>query len=371
MFYDSIHRRRVDPVYVTLSNVTLAPLDIRPPGGCHWYGQEPTVWITAPNFNHTRADSRRPAGHNGTSGGSPMRTFEVALLTDRRYAASSAAESDWYLGNILADDRLLQEALARRGVTSVRVDWADPAVDWSSFRCAVFRTTWDYFERFAEFTDWLGRVECETRLCNLAPAVRGNLDKHYLADLAERGVPVVPTRFLERSSPQTLAAVLAETGWDEAVIKPCVSGGAWHTYRVNRRTAAEFQPLLASLLADESMIVQPFQSEIIRTGEDSLVVFGGRYSHAVRKVAKRGDFRVQDDHGGTVDEYQPTGEQIALAEQAVAACHTVPVYGRVDMIRDNDGRLAVMELELIEPELWLRYHPPAAERFAECLVAFL
>ncbi len=299
-----------------------------------------------------------------------MQTFDVALLTDRRYTASTAAVGDRYLDNILGEDRLLQESLARRGLTSQRVDWADPAIEWSRFRCGLFRTTWDYFERSAEFTAWLRRAESETRLCNCGSTVRWNSDKHYLADLAARGVPVVPSRFLERGSPQTLVGVLAETGWDESVIKPCVSGAARHTYRVNRRTAAEFQPRLSSLLAGEAMIVQPFQSDIIRTGEDSLMVFGGRYSHAVRKVPKRGDFRVQDDHGGTVHEYCPTRDQIALAEQAVADCHPLPVYGRVDMVRDG-GRLAVMELELIEPELWLRYHPPAAERFAECVVAFL
>ncbi len=300
-----------------------------------------------------------------------MEMFDVALLTDRRYTASTAAEGDWYLQNILDDDRLLQEALARRGLTSVRVDWADPEIEWSRFRCAVFRTTWDYFERYAEFCAWLERIECATRLCNAGSTVRWNVDKHYLADLADRGVPVVPSRFLERGSTRTLADVLAETDWDDAVVKPCVSGAARHTYRVNRRTAGDFQPKLTALLAQEAMIVQPFQADIARTGEDTLMVFGGRYSHAVRKVAKPGDFRVQDDHGGSAHEYQPTDEQIALAEQVVAACHPLPVYGRVDMVRDNDGRLAVMELELIEPELWLRYHPPAAEAFATGAVAFL
>ena len=192
-----------------------------------------------------------------------------------------------------------------------------------------------------------------------------------LVDLADFGVPVVPSRFLERGSTRTLADVLEETGWDGAVLKPCVSGAARHTYRVNRRTATDLQPKLAALLAEEAMLVQPFQSDIARTGEDTLMVFGGRFSHAVRKKAKPGDFRVQDDHGGTVHEYRPTDEQVALAERAVAACHTLPVYGRVDMVRDNDGRLAIMELELIEPELWLRRHPSAAEAFAAGIVAFL
>ena len=296
---------------------------------------------------------------------------DVALLTDRRYTAEAAAEGDWYLRNILDDDRLLQAALTRRGLTSIRVDWADPDVDWSRFRCAVFRTTWDYFERYAEFTEWLERVERATRLCNPAALIRWNVDKRYLADLAERGVPVVPTRYLERGSPRTLEDVLDATGWDEAVVKPCVSGAARHTYRVNRRTADELQPLLGSLLANESMMVQPFQADVARTGEDTLMMFGGRYSHAVRKVAKPGDFRVQDDHGGTVHAYEPTDEQIAVAERAVAACRPAPVYGRVDLVRDNDGRLAIMELELIEPELWIRLHPPAAESFAAGIAAFL
>ena len=300
-----------------------------------------------------------------------MPSFDIALLTDRRYTAPAAPDGDWYLGNILADDGLLRDALARRGLTSVRVDWADPTIDWSRFRCAVFRTTWDYFERFVEFGAWLDRASRETRLVNTLSTVRWNTDKHYLPDLAARGVPVVPYRFLERGSTRPLADVLAEAGWDEAVVKPCVSGAARHTYRLNRRTATDRQPLITALLDAEAMIVQPFQEDVARTGEDSLMVFGGRFSHAVRKVAKPGDFRVQDDHGGTVREYRPTAEQVALAEQAVAACRPVPVYGRVDLVRDNDGRLAVMELELIEPELWLRFHPPAADRFAAGLFAFL
>jgi len=300
-----------------------------------------------------------------------MHAFDVALVTDHRYTAASAAEGDWYLRNILADDGLLQEALTHRGMTSLRVDWVDPEIDWSLFRCAVFRSTWDYHERFAEFSAWLGRVERATRLCNPGSTVHWNVDKHYLADLADRGVPVVPSRFLECGSTRALADVLDEMGWDEAVFKPCVSGAARHTYRVNREKAAERQTLLTALPAHESMIVQPFQADIAHTGEDALMVFGGRYSHAVRKVAKPGDFRVQDDHGGTVHEYQPTDEQIALAERAAAVCHPVPVYGRVDMVRDNDGRMAVMELELIEPELWLRFHPPAADAFAAGVGAFL
>ncbi len=296
---------------------------------------------------------------------------DVALLTDRRYTAPEAAAGDWYLGNLLHDDRLLQDALGRLGLSSSRVDWADSKIDWSRFRCAVFRTTWDYFDRFSEFSAWLDRVETLTALCNVISTVRWNMDKHYLGDLDTQGIPVVPCRFLERGSEETLAAILDETGWHDAVLKPCVSGAARHTCRVSERNAAVVEPILRQLLAGEAMILQPFQASITLQGEDTLMVFNGRYSHAVRKVAKEGDFRVQDDFGGSVHDHHPTDEQVDLAERAQAACDPLPAYGRVDMVRDNDGRLAIMELELIEPELWLRHHPPAATAFAEAIATRL
>ncbi len=293
--------------------------------------------------------------------------MRIALLTESRYAASVAAEGDWYLGNILQDDQLLSDALAVHGLSTDRVDWARPDVDWSRFRCAVFRTTWDYFDRFDEFTAWLDRVEGATALCNSASIIRWNMDKHYLADLEAKGIPVVASRFIERGSAAPLPELLDASGWAEAVIKPCVSGSARHTYRVNRAIAVELDPVVQRLLAVESLILQPFVEEIVRQGEDTLMVLNGRYTHAVRKVAKSGDFRVQVDHGGTVHDLEPTAEQIELAERAMAVCLPLPAYGRVDMVRDNEGRLAVMEVELIEPELWLRHHPPAAKELAAAI----
>lgn len=292
---------------------------------------------------------------------------DIALLTDHRYVASVAAPDDWYLGNILADDGLLQAELASRGLTSARVDWADPAVDWPAFRCAVFRTTWDYFERLDEFRAWLAVVAVRTRLCNDLETVAWNIDKHYLADLERRGVPVVPSRFIERGTTTPLGELLATAGWQEAVIKPCVSGAARHTYRVSPDSAARIDAIVRPLLAVESFLLQPFLSDVVATGEDTLVVIDGQCTHALRKRAKPGDFRVQDDHGGTVHECRPSAVQVELAEAAMAACPRRPAYGRVDMVRDLEGRHVVMELELVEPELWLRRHPPAAAVLAAAI----
>ncbi len=297
--------------------------------------------------------------------------FDVALLTERRYVTNVAPQGDWYLDNVLRDDNLLQAALDDLGISSVRVEWSDPHQDWSEFRCAVFRTTWDYFERFDEFSAWLARVQSLTRLCNDSSIIEWNMDKHYLADLQAKGVAVVPSKFVERGTKIELRELLAETAWDDAVIKPCVSGAARHTYRVHRENAAELDPVIEGLLSAESLLLQPFQPAIVEHGEDSLMVFNGRFSHAVRKVAKPGDFRVQDDHGGTVHHYEPTPGQIELAESAMAVCHPPPAYGRVDMVQVNNGKYAVMELELIEPELWLRYLPTAAMSFAQAIAELL
>ena len=220
-------------------------------------------------------------------------------------------------------------------------------------------------------------MERVTQVINAPSIVRWNWDKHYFTDLEVAGIPVVPSRFLERGETRRIGELLEETGWTDAIVKPCVSGGAYHTYRVHAGNAAEVDAAVRGLLEDGALLLQPFQDDIVTTGEDTLMVLNGRYTHAVRKKAKAGDFRVQDDFGGTVHALEPTHEQMQLAERAMAACASTaagrpaPAYGRVDMVRGNDGRYAVMELEIIEPELWLRYHPPAAENMADAIVRAL
>ncbi|TVQ71265.1 MAG: hypothetical protein EA363_06330 [Balneolaceae bacterium] len=369
--------------------------------------------LESPNPESDKRKSRKQKSLNPEKAG-------IALLTDHRYTAARADKDDWYLANILRDDALLQVALSDLGISSVRVDWADAGIDWSAFSCAVFRTTWDYFERIPEFLSWLGNIENDTLLCNEAALIRWNLDKHYLADLEQQDIPIVPTRFLEPGSEATLSDVINETGWHDAILKPCISGAARHTYRINRTNAGRIHSELQPLLNTESFIIQPFLADILHSGEDTLILIDGEYTHAVTKKPKPGDFRVQDDHGGTVHHCRPTREQIELAERTIAACRTVtqpatrtvnrpatrtvnqpstgaatrtvtqpatgaatrtatgttvsrsgPVYGRVDMVRDSHGDWRVMELELIEPELWLRNHPPAARALAHAIARFL
>ncbi len=300
----------------------------------------------------------------------PPTEIDVTVVTADAHLAAPG-EHDWYNRQIHREEALLVDGLRTHGLRVARRSWSDPDVDWSATRSAILRSTWDYFHRFAEFQTWLGRVRGVTRLINDAALIDWNLDKHYLADLAAAGAHVVPTHFTERGSRETLAAIVVGHGWDQAVFKPAISGAARLTHRVDRASCAALEPLFGRCVADEAMLVQPFLPDVLVGGELSLVVIGGRCTHAVRKRARPGDFRVQDDHGGTVHPHRPTGDEIAFAEAAVACCPAAATYARVDAVRDPTGRLRVMELELVEPELFFRFHPPAARALADEVAALL
>jgi glutathione synthase/RimK-type ligase-like ATP-grasp enzyme len=287
----------------------------------------------------------------------------IVILTESRYEKPSV--DNQYIRNLLFEDNLLADCLKQRGLPTQRVDWARADFDWAQARAAVFRSTWDYFDRFAEFSAWLARVAPLLPTINPAQQIRWNCDKRYLLDLQERGVAVVPTRLIERGSGQSLASLLADASHCDAVLKPAVSGAARHTYRLSANNVDAHEAIFAELIAAEDMLLQPFQKSVLKQGEISLIVIAGQYTHAVHKVGKPGDFRVQDDHGGVVFPHAASAVEIALAERAVAACDPLPAYARVDLVRSNDDRLVVMELELVEPELFFRFEPSAAEKLAD------
>lgn len=309
-----------------------------------------------------RPESRDPA--------MPPRELDLTVLTADAHLPEPAAD-DWYNRQIHREEGLLIEGLRARGLRAERRSWSDPDFDWSSTRGAILRSTWDYFHRPAEFRDWLRRARGATRLINAPALLDWNLDKRYLADLARAGVSVVPTHYVERGSGAALASVMVRHGWSEVVFKPVVSGGARLTYRTDLAAAARMETVFSRCVAAEAMLVQPFQPDVLRNGELSLIVIGGRFTHAVRKRARRGDFRVQDDHGGTVHAHAATAEEMDFAESAVAGCPEPPAYARVDAVRDPVGALCVMELELIEPELFFRFHEPAARALADQVAALL
>jgi len=159
-----------------------------------------------------------------------------------------------------------------------------------------------------------------------------------------------------------------EFGWNDCILKPTVSGAARHTYKLNKDNVSAYETVYNELILKESMMIQEFQYSVPLKGELTFVVFDGKFSHAILKKAKSGDFRVQDDFGGTVHNYSASDEEIKFAEHVVSLCSPIPVYGRVDAILDNKNKLAVSELELIEPELWFRNCPESADRYAEAVL---
>ena len=287
---------------------------------------------------------------------------DIALLTEARYLQPDL--HDPYQCQIALEEALLAQALRRLGLSVQRLAWDDAQQDWSRVRAAVLRSTWDYVARQQQFEDWLDQVARQTLLVNRYDLLRWNLDKHYLRDLAEQDVAIVPTLFLERGQQVDLSALTQRFGWDDLIIKPAVGAGASGLLRVRPGEHDAAQASLQQSLQQKAMLLQPFMHSVAQQGEISLCVIGGQVTHAVRKTPKPGDFRVQDDHGGSVHPYWAEPEEIRFAEQAVAACAVLPQYARVDLVRDPAGRLRLMELELIEPELFLRFNPQAASLLA-------
>lgn len=263
-----------------------------------------------------------------------------------------------------ADDLPLVRALADLGIESTPCVWSDPAVDWSAFRAVLIRTPWDYFQRYAEFLAWLDRLPIPT--INEKALLRWNSDKRYLLELQALGVPTIPS---ERVSGAELARILATPG-RERVIKPTVSGGAWHTVR-GRVGDPGFDAAVRSLPAEFEYLVQDFVPEVVTDGEWSLLYFDGEFSHAVLKRPASGDFRVQAQFGGSEVRLDPGPDLLAAGAEllrATAACgHADHAYARVDGVV-VDGRFWLMELEMIEPHLFLAHRPEAALRFAEGLL---
>jgi len=287
---------------------------------------------------------------------------DIIILTDERYVDPKIRNQ--YVENVLLEDKLVMDALVNLGFSVKKLAWSDPNADWSQAKGILFRSTWDYAERFVEFSDWLIEVSLKTKLINDYEMIVWNLDKHYLKDLKQKGLNVVETYFIEPGDPRLLTQIHEESGWDKVILKPAVSAAAKDTYLMDRLEVGNYEEVFKKLIKDESMMLQPFQESVINRGELSLMVIGGNYTHSVLKIAKQGDFRVQDDFGGTVHEYSPTQAEIDLAIAAVKACEGLPLYARVDIVNDNNGMPAVSELELIEPELWFRKNESAAALLA-------
>ena len=290
-------------------------------------------------------------------------TIDVTILTCQKYLNPKVITT--YEQNILDERKLITQALEDLGLKVNCAAWDDTEYDWSQTRSVVFRTIWDYFERYDEFSAWLEIVKTKTQLVNSYDLIQWNIDKHYLKDLQDKGVAIVPTEYVDTGSYRSIAEVCLERDWQDVVIKPAIAGGAFHTHKVLEFERADYEEVFENLVAERDMLIQPFVPTISSRGEASLMVFNGEFTHAILKKPKQGDYRVQDDWGGTVHPYSPTQEEITFAENCFKACSTMPAYGRADILWGKNGDILLGELEIVEPELWIRNDPASARQFAQ------
>jgi glutathione synthase/RimK-type ligase-like ATP-grasp enzyme len=267
---------------------------------------------------------------------------------------------------LFTDDRLLIAALEALGVDAESVVWADADVDWNDFDAAVIRSTWDYVDETAAFLDRLDDIEASScTLFNSAEVARWNADKGYLLDLERWGVPIVPAL---RASAANIAEVLeavARQGWRELVLKPVVGAGAME---VRRCSADDLPRVLGSLQPAHELIVQLLAPAVLGEGEWSVVFVDGVRSHVLRKTPAPGDFRAHGIYGGSVVDDRLPAADLPEVDAMLARIPFDLLYTRVDLIRVG-GRLSVLELEAIEPMLYLDRSKGSADGLARAIAA--
>jgi glutathione synthase/RimK-type ligase-like ATP-grasp enzyme len=271
-----------------------------------------------------------------------------------------------HLEGFFSYDELAAEALRERGCRVDTVSWRQ-AANWSDYEMVVIRTPWDYQQAPQQFLNVLATIENSgTALLNNLQLVRWNIAKTYLQELADSGFPIVPTIWLKRSPVEADFSRAFETfGCGELIIKPQVSANADFTYRVTRTALPGLLPELAKVFQNRPAMLQPFLDTINTIGEYSLIYFDDEFSHAIRKVPKTGDFRVQEEHGGLITAAEPPTILHQWSTKILHSLPMLPLYARFDWVFIDRNRPALIELELIEPSLYFNMDSQSAHRFAE------
>lgn len=286
--------------------------------------------------------------------------MNIALITylDKGAYDTTTVESE--------DDKLLL-FLKEKGLKIEKVIWNDENINWGDYSLAILKSPWDYFDLIEDFYQWLDLLEKKNvKLLNPVSVVRWNSNKQYLKEIEVAGLKIIPSAYVNKQEKVNLEDFFSKFNTNKLIVKPCISGGAKNTFKVTTENVEEINQKLNQLITEEDFIIQPFLPEILESGEWSFIFFNGTYSHSLIKQAKPGDFRVQPAHGGTVHPQKPDKELIATVQQYVDSFAENCLYARVDGTFVN-GEFLLMELELIEPFLFLNTEPNIYERYYEAL----
>ena len=268
-------------------------------------------------------------------------------------------------------DNLCEKPFLEMGFTVETISWHHFSHDFSQYDAVIIRSTWDYQDSVNDFAQALTRIEQSgTTLINPLPLMLWNINKRYLNTLNQAGVPIIPSVFLRNLQGVELTHFFADFDCDEVIFKPLVSANSDNTFRVSTETLATQEAELKRIFAQTECMVQPFLSAIIDDGEYSLFFFNGQYSHAIKKVPKKGDFRVQEEHGGQLYTVEPTQAQLDVARLVLNNLPSECLYARVDLV-DNNGAWQLMEVELIEPSLYFNMDPDSPKRFVQATIDYL
>ena len=264
-------------------------------------------------------------------------------------------------------DMMVAKPLNALGWQVEEVSWRDHGLEWNQYDLVVVRSTWDYQDDHEAFLAVLESMDSSSaQLENPLPLMKWNISKNYLRELAANGIPIIPTLWIDNLEYPAVEAAFAHFKVDEIVIKPRISANSDFTYRLNEtQLAAQFSEIKSQCLNKE-MMVQPMVNSIVEKGEYSLFYFDGAFSHAILKTPKAQDFRVQEEHGGSLQLVEASSALRALGQDTLKALPYPALYARVDIVELPDT-LAIIEVELIEPSLYFNMDPSSAERFAQAI----
>lgn len=273
-----------------------------------------------------------------------------------------------HLPNLAVDDQELLHELQRQGVPTEVAVWDDPAVDWSAAPVTVVRSVFDYHLRRQEFLEWLDHAETQTLIKNPPEVIRWNSHKFYLRQVQADGFPVIDTEWLTQNEPADIKEIMIRRAWPEIVVKPAVSASAHGALKVTADNLDDGQAHTDGLLNDGDALVQPYLYEFETIGETSVIWLCGAQTHCVRRPSGLHSTLEQAHVGAPL---KPSAEERELAQAVYASIQSTLLYARIDLINTREYGLLLLELELLEPALYLRHSREIVERFASTILGLV